>query len=251
MRTLLRKLNWSITHRGLLGTLRALPKALTRSGPALGPHPFDQRYGTDTSGLIGGGSLATGHSHDVYITAYAGIAPSRLEAALDRWRASIGSARVEDYTFVDLGCGKGRALLLASRMPFREVIGIELNPQLAAIAQHNVERWKDLSEARSQITIQIGDATTPSLPDGPTVLFLYNSFAEPLVQRLAENLDRASTARSVEVIYQNADFAHAFATQPSCKKLWSGSLLLSPEDIQFDPVASPDDLTVIFRMNPR
>jgi SAM-dependent methyltransferase len=246
MRTLLRKLSWSIAQRGFLGTLRAVPKALTRDSSAATLHPFDQRYGTDTSGLIGGGSLATGHPHDIYITAYAAIAPSRFEAALDRWRTTIGSMRVEDYTFIDLGCGKGRALLLASRLPFREVIGVELNAQLADIAQRNIESWNSLGNARSDITVQIGDATEPAFRAGPTLLFLYNSFSEPLIRRLAKNLHEARVPL-VDLIYQNADFAQAFTASLGYSELWCGSLPLSLEDTHADPVASPDDLTLILR----
>ena len=243
MRTLLRKLRWSITQRGLVGTLKAVPKALMRGKPSTVQHPFDQRYGTDTSGLIGGGTLATGHKHDAYITGYAGVPPSRFEAALDRWRSTIGSARIEDYTFIDLGCGKGRALLLASRLPFREVIGIELNPQLAAIAQRNVERWQSLSEARSPIRIHTGDATEPTLPSSPTLVFLYNAFDEPLVHRLAANL----SSHPIDLIYQNADFAAAFTPQLGFHEISRGLLPLSSEDASADPVASPQDLTLLLR----
>jgi hypothetical protein len=249
MLTLWRKLRWSITQRGLAGTIKAASKALTRRSPPPVQHPFDERYGTDTSGLIGGGALTTGHPHDIYITAYAGIAPSRFEAALDRWRASIGPARVEDYTFIDLGCGKGRALLLASRWPFRQVVGIELNPQLASIAESNARHWQDLGEARSQITIQVGDATQPSLPAGPTVLFFYNSFAQPLVQRLCGYLSHSAAAHPVHLIYQNACFADEFTSQLGFTELWRGSLPLSPEDIAADPVASPSDITILYRIH--
>ena len=243
MQILLRKLRWSITHRGLLGTLKAAPKALLRGSPSVVQHPFDQRYGTDTSGLIGGGSLATGHPHDVYITGYAGIAPSRFSAALDRWRGTIGAARIEDYTFIDLGCGKGRALLLASRLPFREVIGIELNPELAAVAARNAEHWQSLGEARSPIRVLVGDAAEPALAFGPTLLFLYNAFAEPLVHRLARNL----SSHPVDLIYQNAYFTDAFTPQFGYHELWRTILPLSPEDTPADPVASPADLTILFR----
>jgi SAM-dependent methyltransferase len=30
-------------------------------------------------------------------------------------------------TFIDLGCGKGRALLIAARLPYRRVIGVEID----------------------------------------------------------------------------------------------------------------------------
>ena len=185
----------------------------------------------------------------MYITAYAGIAPSRFEAALDRWHSTINAARIEDYTFVDLGCGKGRALLLASRLPFREVIGIELNPELAAIAQQNADRWRNLGEAASPIRVQIGDATELVLPSEPTLLFLYNSFAEPMAHRLASHLSHATTSPAIDLIYQNAYHAQVFNAHLGFRELWRTILPLSIEDADADPVASPDDLTALFRID--
>ena len=37
---------------------------------------------------------------------------------------------VKDFTFIDLGSGKGRTLLLASDYPFRRIIGVELLSEL-------------------------------------------------------------------------------------------------------------------------
>lgn len=249
MHTVWRKLRWSVTQRGLLGTLKAAAKALTRTPSTPKQHPFDQRYGTETSGLIGGGSLATGHRHDAFITGYSGVPPSRFQAALERWEATLGSGRVDDYTFIDLGCGKGRALLLASRMPFREVIGIELNPQLAAIAQRNVEHWESLGEALSPIRVETGDATEPKLPNSPVLLFLYNAFAEPLVRRLADNIASSKGIHRIDLIYQNAYHTDVFARQPCFLELWRGELPLSAEDASADPVASSHDITVLLRVD--
>lgn len=249
MLTLWRKLRWSLAQRGLVGTLRAAPAALIRRAQNEPQHPFDQRYGTETSGLIGGADLATGHPHDPYITAYAGIAPSRFEAALELWCTTIAPAKIEDYTFIDLGCGKGRALLLASRFPFREVIGIELNPQLVAIAQSNAERWQCLGEGRSPICISIGDATEPNLPSGAVLLFLYNAFAEPLVCRLADNIARSNHSARIDVIYQNAYHSHVFTRESGFSELWRAELPLTDEDAAADPVASPHDITVLLRLD--
>src|ERR1700678_2550251 len=82
------KLRWSLAQRGLRGTLRAV---LQRTQPAPGAHttprvhPFDRRYGVDTSGLIGGDELRSGHRHDVFNTAYYGMAPSRFRQVMERW----------------------------------------------------------------------------------------------------------------------------------------------------------------------
>jgi tRNA G46 methylase TrmB len=46
---------------------------------------------------------------------------------------------VSNYTFIDIGSGKGRMLLLAAELPFRRVIGIEFASDLHAVAQQNVK----------------------------------------------------------------------------------------------------------------
>src|SRR5215472_1458160 len=41
------------------------------------------------------------------------------------------------YTFVDLGCGKGRVLLMARELGFGRIIGVEFAPALAKVARRN------------------------------------------------------------------------------------------------------------------
>jgi SAM-dependent methyltransferase len=245
-----KKLRWSIAQRGLLGTIKAAPAAFTRTSTSALQHHFDKCYGTDTSGLIGGASLAAGHPHDRYITAYSATAPSRFEAALNRWQSTLNDAKIEDYTFIDLGCGKGRALLLASRIPFREVIGIELNPQLAATAQRNAERWQSFGDTRCPMRVETGDATEPSLPAGPVLLYLYNSFAEPMVCHLADYIARSNHSCRIDLLYQNAYHAEVFGPNLGFAEVWRSELPLSPADASADPVASPNDITVQFRRYP-
>ena len=78
----------------------------------------------------------------MHITAYYGIAPSVLEQLGARWRSTDLVAPPEDYSFIDIGAGMGRGLLIASRMAFREVIGVELHPELAAMAEKNIHAWE-------------------------------------------------------------------------------------------------------------
>ena len=133
-------------------------------------HPFDQLHGTDTSGLIPGSVIVQGTSARVSeLTAYYGVAPSILHGLLDIWLHRTTPHPIERTVFLDVGAGKGRAMLLASQFPFLRVEGIELNPDLARIATANISLWKnDLqANALAPLTLHHADATTHPLPPNP------------------------------------------------------------------------------------
>jgi hypothetical protein len=95
---------------------RLLPGLAKKDG--LIHHPFDLQFGVRTSGLVAGRHLNAGHRHDRHVTAYYAIAPSVFQGILVRWRQCRPIASpippIDAYTFVDLGAGMGRALLLAA-----------------------------------------------------------------------------------------------------------------------------------------
>ena len=70
----------------------------------------------DTSGLLFAEHLASGHAHDDHINAYWGTPTSGFRGILDYWQAALAGTpySIQDYTFVDIGSGKGRVLMLAS-----------------------------------------------------------------------------------------------------------------------------------------
>ena len=248
----LRKVRWSVAHRGWGGTLRVALGALWRRGGTEPErvHPFDTRYGTDTGGLIGGGTLAVGSRHDAYITAYAGVAPSRLNAALDRWAGALADGeRVQDFSFADLGCGKGRAMLLASQRPFREVVGVELNPGLAATAEQNVAVWRAAGRTAVPLRAVCGDATELAYPAGPVLVFIYNSFGVPVVRAVLDALERhvRSTGARVDVLFQNEGPEMPLRADGRLGLLWTAQLPLDAEDVAAELVGSPEDVTSLYR----
>ena len=114
------------------------PKHPRRASPA---HPYDLLHGTETGALIQAKHLATGHRHDRHITAYHGTAPSIFRKLLARWRENARHP-LERTAFLDVGAGKGRAMLLAAELPFRRIVGVELHPALAAIARTNIKLYR-------------------------------------------------------------------------------------------------------------
>jgi len=213
-----------------MGRKRLLPGLTVRDG--FMRHPFDIEHHVQTSGLVHGRDLVTGHPHDRHSTAYYGIAPSVLLDLLSWWRATDLVAPPEDYTFVDLGAGMGRGMLLAARMPFREVIGVELHPDLAAIAKKNIHAWELSGRARCPMRIVCVDVTQFKFPKNPCVAYLFNPFREPVLKALLKHieLEFAGRGSQLDLIYANDEFADIFTDRPGWTRLWRGMVPLSPED---------------------
>jgi methyltransferase family protein len=111
-----------------------------------------------------------------------------------------------DFTFIDLGSGKGRTLLMASDYPFRRIVGVELLPALNQAAQENLGRYQSKSQKCSAIESICADATEFPFPVEPTLLFTLQSVSEvwtaPYDRSLGAALECAS-AKDVRALSQS------------------------------------------------
>lgn len=218
-------------------------------------HPFDKKYRTDTGGYLSPKDLATGQANDALNYGYSAVAPSVFREVCRRWRDTLPgiSGRVGAYTFVDVGAGKGRALFLAAELPFRKIIGIELNPNLARIAQRNVGRWSRASGSQPKILPKIRvvqqDAMDFQWPRGPLLVYLYNPFDCSLIAALAEKLAAAARAGSglVDLLYINPTCTDTLTKSGLFSRLWTGRIEMNEGDRQADPYGTDSDLVSILR----
>ena len=190
-------------------------------------HPFDRLYGCDTSGFLYGEDVNTGHPAEEHGSPYAGVQPSVLRKVL----ATI--PQLEKCTFVDLGCGKGRPMLVASEFPFHDIVGVELSPQLVRVAKKNAAIMAKRHPQCTPIRVEQGDATTYPLPAGNVVLFIYNSFDRELMLKVVEGVERALTAgaaRSIYVVYCNPASGDCFDASSLLTRRFAQTLAYSPEE---------------------
>lgn len=115
-----------------------------------------------------------------------------------------------DFTFIDIGSGKGRTLLLASDHPFRRIIGVELLPALHRVAEDNICKYKNDSQRCFAIESICADARTFAFPPEPTVLYLFNPLPEPGLVQLIGNVEQSMRGRPrpLLVIYHNPALEH-------------------------------------------
>jgi SAM-dependent methyltransferase len=169
------------------------------------PHPWDVTNGVRTSGLIVGRHLRTGHAHDRHVTAYYGVAPSVFRALVARWRKTRPVAPLDQTTFVDVGAGMGRAVLLAAELPFRQVTGVEMHPALVRIARRNLAAWRKAGREHCPARIITQDAVHFAFPPGPCLAFLFNPFGAVVMRRWLRALTAAFADRAgqLDILYVN------------------------------------------------
>jgi SAM-dependent methyltransferase len=158
---------------------------------------FDRRHGVDTAGIIHlGGLRITSANRD------AGVRYQPTDPA--DFRDLIAKLPIDyrEYIFVDFGSGKGRALLLASALPFKRIIGVEFSAELNEVARRNIARFPADRQRCRTIEIVTIDATEYEIPAEPAVLYFYNPFREPVLRRVLAGVRRSvgEHPRSVFVV---------------------------------------------------
>lgn len=115
--------------------------------------------------------------------------------------------------FVDFGCGLGRALLFASRLPFRKVIGVEASPRLARAAEENLGAlWDRVSSGSTEWAVVPGDARHFEIPQAASVFFFNDPFDEHIMLPVIENLltSQRRSPRELWAIYVNPSCPSVF-----------------------------------------
>jgi hypothetical protein len=158
---------------------------------------FDARFGTDTSAPVFEPDQKT--SVHFYVPTTASVIYEIL-----------GSIPLQPnkLVFVDMGSGKGRALLVASEFPFAKIVGIELSDNLHRIAEDNVKRYNPPSQQCAAFDLKCMDALDYSYGDEPLVLFLFDPFGREIFQKIITNLEASlrTTPREAYVVYVYPQF---------------------------------------------
>ncbi len=252
----LSRIRQALTEGGLWSGLQKIARSIRRKLFLKQPptHPFDLLYGTDTSGLIHRDKLSSGHVHDANSTAYWGTAPSVFAVMLQHWEAHLAASphTLAHHTFIDIGCGKGRVVMLASDAPFRHVMGVELNPHLAAAAQQNLAIWTAAPHSCPNITVLHADALTFPFPETPVLLYLYNPFDAHVMQLLLDRLAGLALTRTapIDILYAYPIQRSTFAQHPGVLLLEEMSIPYTREEVAADAFGGLGEHACLYRIAP-
>ena len=192
------------TLRDFLAILKEFARESTPASrrQRYGDMGFDWDHRVDTTGAtVGWRDRFVGHFHSAY-------QPTEASA----FHEMIGTLGIvfSDFTFTDIGSGKGRVLLMAANYPFREVIGVELLPALHRVAEANIRESGTLSRRCPSIKSVCQNAVDFVFPRGPLVVYLFNPLGEVSLTRVVDNLNRSlkESPRPAYVLYHNPLLEH-------------------------------------------
>lgn len=120
------------------------------------------------------------------------------------FEAFMGAVAIDwpNTTFVDVGSGMGRVVLLAARRPFKQIIGVELSSALHEVALENRKTWVDAHQQCTDVRFVRGDVCATPLPAGNLLLYLYNPFGRPVLTALLEKvLAQREPSREIVLCY--------------------------------------------------
>jgi SAM-dependent methyltransferase len=158
-------------------------------------YDWEHRVNT-TSGTVSWRAQLLGLFHSPY---------QPTDPALFREMMASLPIEFDQFTFVDLGSGKGRTLLMASEYPFRKIVGVELIAELHRAAEENIREYRSPTQRCVQIEAVCADAREFVLPETPLVLYLFNPLPEAGLRRMIRNLEQSleQWPRPVWIVYHN------------------------------------------------
>src|SRR5208283_1846153 len=179
------------------GNLRSTTKRILSS---FSDYLFDLKYGIDTFSWVELDDLKIDHNKKKRAKMYQPTCTIPLRQLLKELNIPRGKV------FVDLGCGKGIVLLVASEFGFKEARGIEISPVLSDIANKNCAIYKEKTKTGTGFIILRSDVIDYGLNDDEDVFYLFNPFDEyvlkQVLNKIAASLQRRN--REIMIIYRNA-----------------------------------------------
>src|ERR1051325_451687 len=138
-----RRWKTSVRYYGLRRTIAQIAEAAYRFGRELLPdrrkvqygdldYDFDHSVDTTRANVTFRAQLIAALTSHQYFPSEPWLFDEMMQAL---------PVKFQDFTFIDLGSGKGRCLLMAAGYGFRKIIGVEFMPEWHRVAEENIRRF--------------------------------------------------------------------------------------------------------------
>lgn len=136
----------------------------------------------------------------------AGESPAGFEYVASRAataRMALEQLPIRDhrnFTFIDIGSGKGKVLFVAAEYPFRKIEGVEFAAELHRQAQENIRGFRSRRRKCAHIESVNMNAIDYAFPHQDLVVYFFNPFGPAVMERVLENLEASIEAHPREVL---------------------------------------------------
>jgi len=194
----------SSQHDGILHVARSVVCYCRDKARVWNDRSFDRRYGTRT---FSRGSLK--HKQIDLLGPHGDENQGHQPIQVGVFRRMMKDFRqLEEpshFVFLDLGSGRGRAVLMAAESRFKRCIGVEFSKAMHSLAENNLQAFCSKIEESPPVEFHLLDVSDFSLPTEDTVCFLYNPFGPRVMEKVLANVKASLQAhpRSFYLIYRN------------------------------------------------
>jgi hypothetical protein len=160
-------------------------------------------------------------------------------------------SELSDATFIDIGSGKSRTLLLASHYNFASIVGVEFARELVAIARANIAAYSNPRQKCRALSVIEGDAAAYAFPATPLVVYFYNPFSKEVFDLVLANLAGSlqKKPRRCFVVYGSSSHQAIDWARPAIRATGLFEVLAVPRMPDFlDAVRTID--YAVFRFDP-
>ena len=114
---------------------------------------------------------------------------SRCETiSYKKLRMSLKFAKEQNFeTFIDIGCGLGRGLLVAYEVGFKNIYGVDISSELISACKRN------LAKTNNSVSLFCCDVDKFDIPKGKLVIYLFNPFGQQRMASLVKKLSKRSS----------------------------------------------------------
>ena len=165
----------------------------------------EKKYGIQTTGANELKDLETKGIDISHATIYMPVSYVLLEEAFKQLNSKpLNPALTAGRHFLDMGCGKGRALCVSAHQGFKQVTGIDFSKELCDTAKKNLALTKQKITSL-QFEVINNDAFYFEIPDHVDCIFFFNPFDEIIMSAVVENImiSLEKSPRKISIIYVN------------------------------------------------
>jgi SAM-dependent methyltransferase len=182
-----------------------------------GGRRFDREYGVTTHAVLWVTDLDPDVVGDAgpHATHYEAVPVPDFRALM----ALVPKDAIPNATFVDVGAGMGRAVILAAEYPFKQAVGIEVSPALYEVANENLATARAHGLRCHDIRLVRDDARIANYPPGDLVVFLFNPFDADALRTTLASIENRRNPGKTWLLYHTPVERAVFDTMPQWKPL--------------------------------